>query len=128
MYNPPNQTTAAAPHRVLGMWCAWVSVFMPLVAGVFFEFSQPTWIAAPAVVYWATFVGSVIGFALGCVAVRTIGRRVDWMVLTPAILGIALSLVLCYCALAFGILASTGPIPQWDQIFPWQGAPAGRNW
>jgi hypothetical protein len=110
------------------MWCAWVSIFLPVVALAFELVVPPTQVVAPEVVYWAMFACGVIGFILGCIGVSTIGRRVESMVLAPAILGIVISLAVCYFALNFGILGSTGPIPGWNQIFPWQGPPAGQHW
>jgi len=87
MYTPPRQGMTTTIHHPLGMWCACVSVLLPLVAVAFLALAQPTWIAAPDIVYWTMFGGGVIGFILGGVGVSTTGRRVDSMVLTPAILG-----------------------------------------
>lgn len=128
MYNAPNETPSTARHSLLGMWCAWVSVFLPLVAAGVYLFARPALAVAPDILYWATFAAGVIGFVLGCVGASTTGRRVDWLVLTPAILGIVVSLALCYFSLALGILASSGPVPTWNQIFPWQGPPPGQRW
>jgi hypothetical protein len=128
--NSPGPASTAAPRarNVLGMWSAWVSLALPILAGLYFEFAQPMWFSPPGVVYWATFACSIISFALGGVAIGTIGRRVDWYILAPAIVGIILSLVLSYCSLAFGILSSTGPVPVWNQIFPWwQSPPRGGH-
>jgi hypothetical protein len=126
MVTPQKSGASAATYSPLGMWSAWVSVFLPLVAGLAYLFVLPDRYLAPATVYWLSFACGVIGFAFGCVGVSTIGRRVDWMILTPAVIGIVMSLTLCYFALTFGILGSAGPVPTWNQIFPWQGPPAKR--
>ncbi len=124
MYSPKQSGARAAAHSPLGVAAAWISLFLPIVAGLVYLFVRPAWFLAPETVYWASFACGVAGFAFGCVGVATIGRRVDWYVLTPAIVGIVLSLALCYFALTFGILASGGPVPSWNQIFPWwQGPP-----
>jgi len=122
MYTPPQRTSAAGAHHTLAQWCAWTSLALPLLAGAMLLFVRPMHIMAPQTVYWTMFACGVISIVVGCVGVSTIGRQIDWSVLTPSILGIVLSVILSYLSMGLGIL-SIGPAPPWNEIFPWQGPP-----
>jgi len=107
MDTPPTPRTDTHAHHTLGMWCAWTSLAIPVLATGVWLFARPTWIM-PVTIYWMMFACGAVSLVLGCIGISTIGRRLDWQILTPAILGIVLSAVLSYLSLGLGVLSFGG--------------------
>jgi len=103
-----NQGTHAT-HGTMAMCSAWVSLVLPLMATAWVMFAQPMLAVPPEYLYWGLFACGVVSLLAGCYAISTIGRRIDWNLLTPALLGIVFSAILSYICLGFGILGAGPP-------------------
>ncbi len=114
MMSPRPAGTTHRTQHTLAVCAAWVSLVLPIVSAAWMMFAQPTHFVPPEYVYWGMFACGVISLIAGCLALSTIGRRIDWMILTPAILGIVFSAILSYICLGFGVLG-TEP-PNWNQM------------
>jgi predicted benzoate:H+ symporter BenE len=127
MHPSPKSGDPAVRHYVAGICCAWISLLLPICAGIALAVIQPMLTMLPDPVYWTIFGCGLVGTVIGGVALATVRRQPNLSITTPAILGIVCSVALAFFGLGFGILGF-GSDPSWGQIFPWQGPPPGEGW
>jgi hypothetical protein len=96
-------------HHTMALGSAWFSLILPLLATGWLVFVQPMFVLPPEVMYWGLFACGVVSLLAGCFAISGIGRRIEWAIMTPALLGIVFSAILSYVCLGFGILGAGPP-------------------
>jgi len=101
-----------APHHNAAMTAAWISIAVPILGFVLLAF-LPAMMdrMTEEIVYWTLFGCGVISLVIGAVAIGMTGMRINWNILTPAILGIVFSAILCYFCLGLGII-DAGLLPR----------------
>ncbi len=126
MMSPHPAGTAHGRRHTLAVGAAWVSLALPVLAAAWMMIARPTRMTSPDLAYYGMLACGAVSVIAGCLAMSTIGRRIDWNILTPAVLGIVFSAVLGYLCLSFG---ATGREPiHWHQLRGSQAnAPAVRQ-
>jgi hypothetical protein len=124
LYRPPGGTTTATTSHGMAVGAAWISLAIPVIGMVLLAVVPPMRIMAEETIYWMLFACGAVGAFIGGLALTRIGRRMDWGIVAPAILGIVFSSILCYFCIGLGIV-DAGVLPRWSETH--SAAPGARG-